>query len=237
MEQNRVIETIGSITKMEHLSSLEHSTLENTLVLNNTSPFPGVKDQTSGERKNLGSFFIILRYRYAPEKINRINCDLFKACNLKRYPSYGEIITEDHILPCIRLKEIEQEEIADIQHYLQERDLKLMVHKPHDGTSRIKIFKTFRLVEINDGLYRDLSEGEKFYIQIDSNLNWKRFDYIVQKIKFNLENKEFDAAMGVIYRFCGPQNVIRVYDKDKSLDRAYALKKWFLSEVKKRDKH
>lgn len=233
MEQNRVIETIGSITKMEHLRSQKTGMLENTLVLNNVTPFPGVKDSGFHERANLGSVFIILRYRYAPEKINRINHELFKDKLLKRYPSYGEIITHKTILPCIRLKEVDLDGILDIQEYLKSKTLQFMVFKEFDQIGRIKIFKTFKLVEIGNGLYRDLNEGEKFYIQITGDLNWKRFEYISKKIKYNLENKEFDVAMGVIYRFCGPQNVIRVFDKDKSQDRALSLRKWFISEIKK----
>jgi hypothetical protein len=233
MDQNQVIETIGSITKMEYLCALNEGVKENTLVLNNVTPFPGLREKTEDGNKRLGSFFIILRYRYAPEKINRINDKLFKEKRLTRFPSYGEIITHDSILPCIRLKLVEQKEITSIQKFLIGNDLQLLPFRAFDALSRIKIFKSFKLVEIADGLYRDLSEGEKFYIHINEALNWKRFDYIIKKIKFNLENKEFDAAIGVIYRFCGPQNVVRIYDNDKSLERAIILKKWVLSEIKK----
>jgi hypothetical protein len=233
MEQSRIIETIGSITKMEQVCALDSKILDNTLVLQNIRPFPGLQKENALRSKHLGSFFIILRYRYAPEKINKINFDLFKEASLKRYPSYGEIITPENIFPCIRLKEIEASEIIAIQEYFKGRDLQLMVHKAFDQLCRIKIFKTFRLVEMADGLYRDLTDGEKFYIQINTDLNWKRFDYLVKKIKFNLEIPEFDAALGVIYRFCGPQNVIRIFDQNKSLERAMNLKKWFLSEIKK----
>jgi hypothetical protein len=233
MEQNKVIETIGSITKMEHLRSMETDVMKNTLVLNNVTPFPGLQDKNFTDNRNLGSYFIILRYRYAPEKINRINHSLFKELELNRYPSYGEIITPDNILPCIRLKGIHTEIIDTVQNFLKNNHLQFMVYKNFNQVCRIKIFKTFKLIEISDGLYRDLSDAEKFYLQFDNTLNWKRFDYIVKKIRRNLDNKEFDAAMGVIYRFCGPQNVIRIFDRDKSLERALLLRKWFASEIKK----
>lgn len=72
MEENKVIETIGSITKMEHLRSVETGPLVNTLVLNNITPFPGIKSEDFNERSSLGSFFIVLRYRYAPEKLTEL---------------------------------------------------------------------------------------------------------------------------------------------------------------------
>ena len=233
MEQNKTIETIGSITKMEHLNSLESGMLKNTLVLHNVTPFPGVRHKDFPGRKSYGSEFIILRYRYAPEKVNRINCGMFKDKELKRYPSYGEIITQDAILPCIRLKEFDEGQVKDVQQYLKDLGLKMMAHNSFDQVCRIKIFKTFKLIEIGNGLFRDLNDGEKIYIQINGDLNWKRFDYIVKKIKSNLENANFDAAMGVIYRFCGPQNVIRIFDQDKTQERALSLRKWFISEVRK----
>jgi hypothetical protein len=199
-------------------------------------PFPGCKkvnDSISPGNKP-GSVFIILRYRYAPEKINRINKDLVNSRITGCYPSYGEIITRDSIFPCIRLKGINDYKIIPlIQNFFKRNDLKHMDYRAVEGKARIKIFKSFRLIEMNEGLYRDLNDGEKIYIRIPHSINWKRFEYIQKKIKYNLQNANFDAAMGIIYRFCGPEDVIRIYDQDKSLERALELKKLFIKEVKR----
>lgn len=236
MEPNEVIETIGSVTKMEDLCSMEQDVVKNTLVLRNLNPFPGYrpdqKDDKSPEKP--GSIFIILRYRYAPEKINRINKNLIASGITGCYPSSGEIITRNMILPCIRVKGLENyKSITGIQNFFKKHDLKLMDYQKVKNTARIKIFKSFRIVEISEGLYRDLNEGEKIYIRIPHSLNWKKFDYITKKIKFNLKDRNFDAAMGNIYRFCGPEDVIRIYGHDKSLARALELKKHFIKEVRK----
>ena len=95
-----------------------------------------------------------------------------------------------------------------------------------------KIFKAFRLTEIAQGLYRDLNDGEKIYIKIPNAINWKRFNHITRKIKNHIKDANFDAALGVIYRFCGPEDVIRVYDQNKTLERAVHLRKLFVKEVK-----
>ena len=235
MEHKDVIETIGSITKMENLQSLEEEVLENTLVLRNIDPFPGY--QTSNEQiEETGkpvSVFIILRYRYAPEKINKLNRELIHNRYTPCYPSFGEIITRDSIFPCIRLKGVENNAlIPSIQDYFVKNDIQLMTFRKLEGPGRIKIFKTFRLLELIDGLYRDLNDGEKFYIRTPQPLNWKRFEYISRKIRYNLKNPNFDSALGVIYRFCGPEDVIRIYDHDKSMERALELKKLFTKEIK-----
>lgn len=236
MDANKVIETIGSITKMESLQTLEQNVIENSLVLASVDPFPGFKLQSdsAGILNKPNSIFIALRYRYAPEKINRINKDLREKKMVERYPSFGEIITRNQILPCIRIKNLENYNIIpDIQHFYKSNDLQLMGFKRFNEIARIKIFKTFQLIEIGEGLYRDLNEGEKIYIRIPQVIHWNQFDYISKKIKFSLENRNFDAALGIIYRFCGPENVIRIYDHDKTLNRANQLKSMFLKETKK----
>jgi hypothetical protein len=236
MEPNEIIETIGSITKMEEICSMEQDILKNTLVLRTVNPFPGYRtDQKDGTfLEKPGSVFIILRYRYAPEKINRINRELISSKITSCYPSSGEIITREMILPCIRIKGLDNfEKIPFIQNFFKRYDLQLMDFQKVECTARIKIFKTFKLIEIGEGLYRDLNDGEKIYIRIPQSINWKKFDYIIKKIKFNLQERNFDAALGNIYRFCGPEDVIRIYDQDKSLTRAIELKKHFLKEIKR----
>ena len=236
MEYSGAIETIGSITKMESLCSVEQGVAENTLVLKNVDPFPGykVKDSEQKSSDKPGSVFIILRYRYAPEKINKINKALIASRITDCFPSYGEIITRDSIFPCIRIKGLEDHSVVtSIQQFFIRNQLQLMPYRKLEDAGRIKIFKTFRLIEIVDGLYRDLNEGVKIYIRINHAINWKQFNEITKKIKFNLRNRNFDAALGVIYRFCGPEDVIRIYDQDKTLERALLLKKHYLKEIKR----
>lgn len=236
MDTNKVIETIGSITKMENLRALEQGAIDNSLVLTSIDPFPGYKSAPDSDRNvnKPGSVFIALRYRYAPEKINRINKELRESKMVSRYPSFGEIITRNMIIPCIRIKGLENfNMVPAIQHFYKHDDLQLMGFKKFNEVARIKIFKTFQLIELGEGLYRDLNEGEKFYIRIPHSMNWNQFDYITKKIRFILKNRNFDAAMGIIYRFCGPENVIRIYDQDKTFKRALQLKTLFLKESKK----
>lgn len=231
MDYSQIIETIGSITKFEHLISILNGVETNTLVLKNIEPFPGAHIENSGAQRN--SHFIILRYRYAPEKINRINCKIQKEINLSRYPSYGEINIGNIIYPCVRIKGVSNlEVIRKIQLCLMRNDLQLMAYREIDTQCKIKIFKSFKLAELGDGLYRDLDESEKIYIRIHQPLNWNRFNMVIKKIKYNIKNPEFDAAMGIIYRFTGPENIVRIYDKDKTYQRATELRKYLLKEVK-----
>jgi len=235
MDYSEIIETIGSITKMESVKSIEQNILKNTLVLKNIDPFPGFhREKDNNKDKKSESVFIILNYRYAPEKINRINRELSNNKMISCYPSFGEIITHGSIFPCIRLKGIEDlSQIPNIQEYYKKHELQLMDFQNVSCRARIKIFKTFKIIEIADGLYRDLNDGEKIYIRIPKSMNWRLIENITKKIKYNLKNRNFDSALGIIYRFCGPEDVIRVYDEEKTLERALLIKKMYLKEIKK----
>jgi hypothetical protein len=234
MDNSEVIETIGSITKMESVISIEQNIFENSLVLKSIDPFPGLRKQkVNNDRKVSESFYVILRNRYDSEKINRINRELAYDKVMNFYPSYGEIITQGSIFPCLRIKGIENlSQVAYIQEYIKKRGLQLMEYQKINCRARIKIFKPFKIIEIADGLYRDLNVGEKIYIRIPNSMNWKHFDSITKKIKYNLKNRNFDSALGIIYRFCGAEDVIRVYDEEKTLERALLIKKMYIKELK-----
>jgi hypothetical protein len=235
MERNDVIETIGSITKIENLRSLEYDILANSLVLKNIDPFPGYSTNNNklSIAKKPVSIFIILKQQYDPSKINNILKKLPSDMVTKFCPSYGDIITHEAIYSCIRLKGIEHDSLVPaFQQHFVKKDLKLMDYKKTDGLARIKIFKSFRIIKIAEGLYRDLTETEKVYIRIPFSLGWKQFDNITKKSKHNLPNNNFDAATGIIYRFCGPEDVIRVYDQIKTIERALEIKKMYFKEIK-----
>jgi hypothetical protein len=235
MECNNIIETIGSISKMEKLQSVEQDFAFNSLVLKNIDPFPGYHSKSDKLNfiKKQESIFIMLRHPYPSEQINTIFKKLASERIIKCYPSYGEIITAGSVNACIRLKGIENYALIPyIQKYFQDNDLQLMNYEKMYGYANIKIFKSFRIVRIAEGLYRDATEIEKLYIRIPASLNWKQFDKITNKIKCSIENPNFDGALGAIYRFNGTEDVIRIYDRETTLEKAKLLKMMYLKEIK-----
>ncbi len=236
MKDQPIIETTGSITKMEMLSNFEHHILPGSLVLTNHDPFPGFVQGSEGyvPHKKPQSFYLILMYRYFPEKLERIakalnNENIIECCS-----SSGEIIILNNIFPCIRIKRLKAEKLlSEIQEFYKKNDIKFMGYKKIQGEGKIKVFKHFKIIEIAECIYRDLFEGEKFYFTIPLQLNWKLFDYFTKRVKSNLRDTNFDAALGVINRFTGPEDVIRIYDSNKTLERALEIKKFYIKEFKK----
>ncbi len=236
MKIQPIIETTGSITKVELLSTIEQNILPGTLVLTNTNPFPGFKD--SKNRKSsisiYQSFYLILMYRYFPEKLERIAKALHDENIIECCSSFGEIIMQNKIYPCIRIKKLKAISLlSEIQDFYKKNDIKFLAYKKIYAEGKIKVFKHFKIIELAQGLYRDTYEGEKFYFNIPQQLNWKLFTHFTKRVKARIKNPNFDPALGIINRFTGPEDVIRIYDSNKYLERALEIKKYYLKELKK----
>ncbi len=236
MNTRHTIETIGSVTKLEHLHNIDFNILPDTLVLENVDPFPGYGYQgtnlPSGTKPR--SIFIILRYRYAPEKIARLSKELVESNNMNCYMAYGEIHLGERIYPCIRVKKLECfETIPKLQSFYKNNEIKFMSYKHIDEDCLINIHKILCITEIADGICRDLTDNEKFYFRISKKLNWKAFDAYTRKVKNNISNRNFDSALGVIYRYNGPEDVIRIYDRNKTIERALEIRKLYMKAMRK----
>lgn len=232
METNQIIETTGCIAKVEHLHDIGSFAVYDTLVMKSTRPFPGLSSRF--EEKTPGTIYIALLYRYFPEKINRIAKGLKDKINSCWWTVYGEINIKNNLFPVIRIKGLNNyEEISVVQDYYKKNDIKLMPYKKINEEGKIKIFKQFKIKEISNEIYRDLYEPEKFYFVIHNPVNWNVLMYLTKQIKEKIENPEFDAALGVINRFNGAEDVIRIYDKDKTLERALFLRSQYLKAMKK----
>jgi hypothetical protein len=107
-----------------------------------------------------------------------------------------------------------------------------MEYKPLNANVRIRIFKTFKLNEVQEGIYRDVNDIEKFYIRLPKSINWQQLHYATRHVKHRLDNPHFNAAIGMIYRFCGPEDVIRIYDQDATTERAETLRSLYMAEIK-----
>jgi hypothetical protein len=235
MLSNQIIETTGYIIKTERLKSLEENIMPNTLVLKSMKPFPGYEDKSGIKTKpRLNYVYLILMYRYFPEKIERISRVLknekYNKCNF----SCSEIVIQNKILPCIRIKGLEcYEIIPDIQEDYKHNDIKFMSFKAIDSEGKIKVYKHFKISEITEGIYRDLFEGAKFYFTIPKQINWKILENTTYIVKKKIENSNFDSALGIINRFNGPEDVIRIFDKNKTLERALEIRNKYIKELKR----
>ena len=93
----------------------------------------------------------------------------------------------------------------------QENGIKLAKQKTIDTLGLIIIRKNFIVKELEEGIYDDLEEDSKFYIELPKELSWEMFKEFTLNIKNNVDNSDFDAAKGVFYRKREIVEVVRLY--------------------------
>jgi len=240
MKEKNTIETIGSISKIEILATIEETFCGNTLVLESKYPFPGYYDTTIPDTKVLhpGTVFIITKKRHNEERIMRINHDVKKEFRKRFDASPGQVTVFNELKPCISVRFLESynsiSELVDLYNKLGIRFLKYRKINPYDGI--IKIRKYFVLKDLGPGIYMDVQQPEMCYIQIPALLRWNTFEKITLDMKRNIEDNKFDAAIGTILRKNCIVDVIRIYDEHINEDKINFLKLKYLEAIKKLNK-
>lgn len=226
---NTIIESIGTIEKKETLVSLSY----NDLVLESLHPFPGYHGTNVPDKPNPKSIFLILKTKYDDEQIVRATLKI-----RENYPSTfdaspGTVAVFNHTEPCIRIKGLENYQlIPELVALYKAEGLSFMKGKKieaYEGLIRIK--KYFILDEVNEGIYMDKETPEMGYFEIDGKLEWDLFEKITIEIKQNLEDNNFDAALGTIYRKKGLKDIIRIYDTNVCLGECLFLSEKFNNAI------
>jgi hypothetical protein len=97
----------------------------------------------------------------------------------------------------------------------------------------ISIEKTFLLERFDDGIYLDLAGDNKYYFELPVELSWNDFKQITSKVKNNITNNFFDAALGYFWKLEGPQDVVRIYDLKANLERVKEIQDFYLKEIER----
>lgn len=236
MKHIAVLETIGSITKVERLVPIEKNVLPGLIVLRNTNPFPGyIYSSNPKEHPEIkwASIFILLQYKYAPEKIIKLSSQIKRHLQIDCNAVYGEIKNSSSTIPCIRIKNLKYlSSIPKLQEFIFNYGFKQVRGQAQEYDPKIKVYKSFKLLEIAESIYRDYYEREKFYVKVPIALEWEQFIRLNTRVKSLLPKNSFDAALGEIIRYNGHESVIRIFDRDKSLERAHQLCEIFNRELK-----
>jgi hypothetical protein len=118
----------------------------------------------------------------------------------------------------------------------QENGVKLANKKTFDKTGLIIINKNFNVKELEEGIYNDLEEDSKFYIELPRDLPWDTFKEFTLNIKNNIDNSDFDAAQGVFYRKREIVEVVRLYICEGQMDKIKTIQKLYKDMIQKKYK-
>jgi hypothetical protein len=230
---NRIIETMGSIAKVEKLETLDNNILENTLVLEEIEPFPGYHGANLPTGYNPTAVYLVLKKKLSMIRIMRITQHIRKYFKPAFDGTPAEICINNDVFQCIRLRYLESYEIIPQlqQHYMHE-GLKFMKKRKIQGEGIIEIKKHFELEKLDDGIFKDLEDPLMYYLQIPTHLTWPLFYEITTSIKHNLDDLSFDAALGAIY-MKEITEVVRIFARDMGIEDLQNIRKLYIEELRK----
>lgn len=232
-----LIETIGYIKKEENLVTVENNVIPHTLVLESSHPFPGYHGKNLPEKSCPRSLFLIVNKDYSFEQIARVTKKIKQGFKYDFNASQGNIYLKSSSYPCIRIKYLESFTfLPELQYKFLDEGIKFAKHRSFDSSSLIIINKHFYIEEIEEGIYNDMLENSKFYIELPVGLKWDEFKEITHNIKNNIDNSNFDAAQGVFYRKEGIIDVVRLYICEGEIDRVKLIQKMYIDQIKKKYK-
>ena len=227
------IETIGTITKVEELHTVDYNILPNTLVLENREPFPGYYGENQPKDTIPESIFLITKQKYDGEEILRTSQRLMRYFKHPFDATYGEIFAFNAKFNCIRIHYLKSYEyISELQCFYMDEGISFMKKKNVSTSGIIEVHKHFSLDEVEKGIYLDKVESLMTYFQVPVQLKWKLFEQITHSVKNNIDNSNFDAAIGVIY-FKEITDIIRVYCKNMDMSRLKNIREYYFKEIKK----
>lgn len=229
--EKTILEIIGTIEKKEKLVSLGYD----DMVLESLHPFPGYHGTTVPDTTKPKSIFLITKGNFTQEFLIRT---IVKIKQDKKYDfdgSPGEIELFNEKANCIRIKGLKNYSlIPEIIRSFKEEGIDFTKGKdvkPYGGL--IRITKYFLLDELDNGIYMDQETPEMGYFEIPVELPWDVFERITLDLKRNMDEANWDAALGVLFRKKGLVDVIRIFDTNVCLGQCLFLMEKYREEIKK----
>ena len=78
MADNRIIETMGSITKVEKIQTLNSNVLDNTLALDEIEPYPGYHGANLPSGYNTATVYMVIKKKLSMVRILRMTQNIKK---------------------------------------------------------------------------------------------------------------------------------------------------------------
>jgi hypothetical protein len=230
MEQPKIIESIGYIVKVEILTTVKFNILKNTLVLESLEPFPGYHGNHPPLSFKPRILYLVTQEEHTFEEIAIKSKDIFRFFKHRFDGTPAEINIFNQTYHAIRIRFLESFElIPELQMYYQDMGIRFLKTRQIESPATIKVHRYYLVEEIEEGIYRDLTEAEQYYVEVPKRLIWKAFEGITMTVKNNLDNNNFDAALGLMYRYNGPVDLVRIWDKNNSPERSRIIRNKYLS--------
>lgn len=231
MSEQLIIETIGTIEKKELLGPVGYA----ELVLESFAPFPGYHGTTVPDSDKPKSLFVITRSKYTEEKIIRATQKIKHEGKFDFDATPGLVTLYNMLNPCIRFKDVgNYGQIPEILQSYKDEGIEFMTNRKIEPfTGIIKVKKYFLIRQQTETTYQDVEDSNVYYFEIPVLLRFPQFEKITMDIKRNMEEANFDVALGTFYRKSGLIDVVRVYDAHCTPEKLGMLKNRYMLIISK----
>ncbi len=157
--------------------------------------------------------------------ILRNNKNLQKKFNHKMFVYPGYMTFQNKDVPCIRINSSDAANLGFLISELRDLGIKLMKDQRVRACNSLIHFKKYiEFEKIEDGVYRDTENPNRYYFKIGKHLDFDDYIEGMEKIKFSCNFHLFDSFLADMYYYNETLNFIGIYSKDCDTARFGELK-------------
>jgi len=133
--------------------------------------------------------------------------------NLHISPGQLTFMNKQH--NCIRIRTQEVESIKPFLDDLKNLDIEFVKHSKHvqPYNSVVHFKKHAELTPLGEGVYADVNDKNRHFVQLSKDLEFEEFESVVEKIKNNCGFNMFNAAYSLLARRDEVMNFIAIYSR------------------------
>ena len=137
-------------------------------------------------------------------------------------------------LTIVRFRGIKYQSLGDLLRLLEETGL--VFYKQRNVRSFetiIEIRKFFKLKETIDGIFEDQYQANTSYIELPILMTWNQFEKITLGIKYNMDDRNFDAAQSSVYCDKGLMDFVRIFDMEQCQGKLIQIREKYMEAIEK----
>jgi len=233
MEQNKRFEVFGTLSKTETVFTIDHKIMPGTLVFEALRPFPGYYSDSPMGAKPV-YLYLALEEQYPLMDIIRASQKVQLEFNAPFDAGKGFLEVFDEKYNVLRIRHLRDYDLLEkLQQSFTANGIRFLrkSKKFKDELVKIRIIKFFSLEEIAEGIFLDKREKNHAYIQIPHYLNYREFEAVTNKVKYNWVESKFDTAKAAFYYEGELHEVVRIYSNKIGPEYLKELRKLYLDKM------
>jgi len=225
---SRKFSSIGTVTKKGKLILNDRIDCTAALIFIEEYPYSGYYGTTVPDKGEPKSLFLVTRTDYDDDKIIRAIQGVKSHCEYDFDAVPGTISFLNKNFGMIRIRNISCLQVLMLIDAFREEGIEFNHHQKFPAFEGIiRVTKYFNTEEVEDGIFIDLDNSLRGYLQIDRKLSWKTFENIYRDVRNNITDFTFDAALVTMYNEKGILDFVRIFDRKRTVEKLRVIYKKF----------